>query len=61
VFVRVRPWQKLIITGIKNKINKMPPAAMGALFEKTAPLDPLQKLLIGCAVFLILVSLLSIF
>jgi hypothetical protein len=24
----------------------MPPAARGALFEKTAPLDPLQKLLI---------------
>jgi hypothetical protein len=24
----------------------MPPAAMGALFEKTAPLDPPQKLLI---------------
>jgi hypothetical protein len=23
----------------------MPPAARGALFEKTAPLDPLQKLL----------------
>jgi len=25
----------------------MPPAARGALFEKTAPLDPLQKLLNG--------------
>jgi hypothetical protein len=24
----------------------LPPAARGALFEKTAPLDPLQKLLI---------------
>jgi len=24
----------------------MPPAARGAFFEKTAPLDPLQKLLI---------------
>ncbi len=24
----------------------MPPAARGALFEKTAPLDPLQKLFI---------------
>jgi len=27
-------------------ITKMPPAARGALFEKTAPLDPPQKLLI---------------
>jgi hypothetical protein len=26
--------------------NFMPPAARGALFEKTAPLDPPQKLLI---------------
>jgi len=26
--------------------NIMPPAARGALFEKTAPLDPPQKLLI---------------
>jgi len=25
----------------------MPPAARGALFEKTAPLDPLQKLFIN--------------
>jgi hypothetical protein len=26
--------------------NNLPPAARGALFEKTAPLDPLQKLFI---------------
>jgi hypothetical protein len=29
----------------------MPPAARGALFEKTAPLDPLQKLFIKFFVF----------
>jgi hypothetical protein len=29
------------------KIIIMPPAARGALFEKTAPLDPLQKLFIS--------------
>jgi hypothetical protein len=27
--------------------NTLPPAARGALFVKTAPLDPLQKLLIN--------------
>jgi hypothetical protein len=27
--------------------SKKPPAARGALFEKTAPLDPPQKLLIS--------------
>jgi hypothetical protein len=26
--------------------KKMPPAARGTLFEKTVPLDPLQKLFI---------------
>jgi hypothetical protein len=29
-----------------NVENKMPPAARGALFVKTAPLDPPQKLFI---------------
>jgi hypothetical protein len=29
----------------------MPPAARGTLFEKTAPLDPPQKLLIKITVF----------
>jgi hypothetical protein len=31
---------------LKEKIYLMPPAARGALFEKTAPLDPPQKLFI---------------
>jgi hypothetical protein len=32
--------------------NTLPPAAKGALFEKTAPLDPPQKLLIrGCFIW----------
>jgi len=30
-----------------NSASMVPPAARGALFEKTAPLDPPQKLLIG--------------
>jgi hypothetical protein len=30
----------------QNLLCNMPPAARGALFEKTAPLDPPQKLLI---------------
>jgi hypothetical protein len=36
----IKMMQKLI------KVKILPPAARGAFFEKTAPLDPLQKLLI---------------
>jgi len=39
------------------KINILPPAARGAFFEKTAPLDPPQKLLIMLA-FLIFCDIL---
>jgi hypothetical protein len=35
---------QLFLTAMKLLL---PPAARGALFEKTAPLDPLQKLLIN--------------
>jgi hypothetical protein len=40
-------WRKKCQDFFKKKRNLLPPAAKGTLFEKTVPLDPLQKLLIS--------------
>ncbi|MGD2092848.1 MAG: CARDB domain-containing protein, partial [Candidatus Aminicenantes bacterium] len=49
----VKPSQTIAIYPRVLIMNLLPPAARGALFEKTAPLDPPQKLLINFVDFLI--------